>query len=84
MELLKRKVYKLMKAYKSLGISSDKRAMARFKYHAAFLETQFDEEIVDDKIPADDDYEKELLKIPNSHQMKAQSVKLIEDIKKRD
>lgn len=84
MELLKRKVYKLMKAYKSLGIGSDITPKSRAKYHAAFLETQVDEENVDDKIPVEDDYEREMLKIPNSHQMKAQSVKLIEDIKKRE
>lgn len=84
MELLKRKVYKLMKAYNRLGITSDKSAICRAKYHATFLETQHDEEYVDEKTTVEDDYEKEMLKIPNSYQMKAQSVKLIEEMKKRE
>lgn len=87
MTLLKRKVYKLVSAYKRLGINNNKLKIGKEKYHQEFLNTIHVPESVEDEqgvATIDDDYVKAMMTIPSSKQLKALSAKVCEEFLKRE
>lgn len=86
MQLLKRKVYKLMGAYKKLNINKEDIAIGKVKYEQELLKSLTVSEITEDQETAaqDDDYHKAMKNIPNSKQLKAQSARLVEHCLKRE
>ncbi|XP_023176767.1 uncharacterized protein LOC111603417 isoform X2 [Drosophila hydei] len=91
MVLLKHKIYKLMNAYKSAKMESEL-ITSRQKYHNAFLESSNKLELLMDadhnvgiSMGLDQMEEnKAMVSVPNRKQIKAQSVKIVEDRIKRD
>lgn len=91
MVLLKHKIYKLMNAYKSAKMESELMT-SRQQYHDAFLESSNKLELLMDadhnvgiSMGLDQMEEnKAMVNVPNRKQIKAQSVKIVEDRIKRD
>lgn len=87
MHLLKRKLYRLMKAY---GKTKTPVMIVEHRnaYHTSFLASCRDKENVEEDqqqgTVIEDDQDKAMVNIPNRKQIKAQSARLVEEVLKRD
>lgn len=87
MAVLKRKVFKLMRAFNPKMEASIKDC--REKYHIQFLEVfnssdTYDGEQQEVKNMDDDIMESKTLNVPTNKQIKAQSVKVLENVKREE
>ncbi|XP_034116398.1 uncharacterized protein LOC117576003 isoform X1 [Drosophila albomicans] len=87
MILLKRKVYKLMKAFKAIDPTPEMIEHGREAYHMKFLSGFTAHDNIDEdhqQAAIDDDDDKAMAAIPSRKLLKAQSARLVEEASKRD